>query len=262
MPKHGFRPFAPFAALLAGLSVIAVGLTVAATADTPAAPPCDHRDLAGAPYTVCPFDPATQDLRLVWRGRDGRALRRFPALQRDLGPDAARVAFAMNAGMYETDGRPLGLFIEAGAEGRALNTRTGASGNFYMAPNGVFSVAPDGTPRIESTEAYRARDGAPRWATQSGPMLLIAGRLHPGIQPDGASHYIRNGACVAPGGRLFFVISETKVSFGRFATAMRDGLACTDALYFDGAVSSLWAPALRRMDDRYALGPMVVVLVK
>ena len=108
----------------------------------------------------------------------------------------------------------------------------------------------------------RARDGAPRWATQSGPMLLIAGRLHPGIQPDGASHYIRNGACVAPGGQLFFVISETKVSFGRFATAMRDGLACTDALYFDGAVSSLWAPALRRMDDRYALGPMVVVLVK
>ncbi|HZZ37215.1 MAG TPA: hypothetical protein VFE03_15950 [Caulobacteraceae bacterium] len=43
---------------------------------------------------------------------------------------------------------------------------------------------------------------------------------------------------------------------------MRDGLACPDALYLDGAVSSLWTPELGRRDGRTNLGPMVVVLAK
>jgi uncharacterized protein YigE (DUF2233 family) len=62
------------------------------------------------------------------------------------------------------------------------------------------------------------------------------------------------------GREAFFVISDAPVSFGRLARFLRDGLGCPDALYLDGAVSSLWAPALHREDSASGLGTFVVVL--
>jgi uncharacterized protein YigE (DUF2233 family) len=40
---------------------------------------------------------------------------------------------------------------------------------------------------------------------------------------------------------------------------IRDELNCHNALFLDGAVSSLWAPASARLDSGYPLGPLVVV---
>ena len=70
---------------------------------------------------------------------------------------------------------------------------------------------------------------------------------------------IRNGVGVR-GGEALFAISDQPVSFGRFARFFRDGLGCPDALYLDGAVSSLWAPAMGRQDTQTGLGTFVVVL--
>jgi uncharacterized protein YigE (DUF2233 family) len=91
-------------------------------------------------------------------------------------------------------------------------------------------------------------------------MLVIDGNLHPRFQNDGPSRYIRNGVGVRDTHRAYFVISSGAVSFGRFARFFRDELGCTDALFFDGSVSSIWAPSLDRRDDAHAIGPMVVVL--
>jgi uncharacterized protein YigE (DUF2233 family) len=91
-------------------------------------------------------------------------------------------------------------------------------------------------------------------------MLVIAGELHPQFQHDGPSRYIRNGVGVRDVRRAYFVISTGAVSFGRFARFFRDELGCRDALFLDGAVSSLWAPSLDRRDDAHEIGPMVVVL--
>ena len=55
------------------------------------------------------------------------------------------------------------------------------------------------------------------------------------------------------------MISEDAVSFGRFARFFRDGLGCRNALYLDGAVSSLWDPEAGRRDSSRPLGPMVAV---
>ena len=109
-----------------------------------------------------------------------------------------------------------------------------------------------------SSDAYKpAPDIA--YATQSGPMLLIDGTLHPKIDPDGTSRFVRNAVGIAPGGAPTFVISLDAVSFGKLARFMRDRLKVRDALYFDGSVSSLWDPANSRMDAFTELGPMVVV---
>jgi uncharacterized protein YigE (DUF2233 family) len=131
-----------------------------------------------------------------------------------------------------------------------------------MLPNGVFSVDKDGAAHVEETGRFLSHKRSPAWATQSGPLLLEGGVQHPKITEDGPSRLIRNGVGVSGPDEAWFVISEDPVSFGRFARFFRDGLGCPDALYLDGTVSSLWAPALGRRDPTAGLGPLVVVLAK
>ena len=161
----------------------------------------------------------------------------------------------MNAGMYDEDGRPIGLAIVDGKQKHSINRNKGG-GNFHLMPNGVFQVRADGRAEIVTGKAWRPSPGI-RFASQSGPMLVIDGRLHPAFEPDGTSRYVRNGVGIAPGGPLF-VISEDPVSFGKFARFFRDKLKARNALFFDGAVSALWDPANGRRDITKPLGPMIV----
>ncbi len=164
----------------------------------------------------------------------------------------------MNAGMYDEAGKPIGLAIVDGRQVHALNRKRGG-GNFHLLPNGVFSAGSDGW-HIRSSDAYAAVAGLePQVATQSGPMLVIAGKLHPAFSPDGDSRYIRNGVGIDAAGGAHFVISEQPVSFGRFARLFRDQLDCPNALFLDGAVSALWDPASDRIDSSVPLGPILVI---
>jgi uncharacterized protein YigE (DUF2233 family) len=222
----------------------------AATADSP----CRQLLFEGSRFTVCRDRQARIEVRTA--GRDGRPYRSFAALEHVLRRDAGRVRFATNAGMFDADGRAIGLLVENGRELRAINRRKGG-GNFHLLPNGVFLVRSDGTAEVVTSAAFEpSADIA--FATQSGPMLVIDGKLHPAFEPDGRSRFVRNGVGIAPDGTPVFVISEEAVSFGKFARLFRDALKCRNALYFDGSVSSLWDPAGHRMDSFAALGPMVV----
>jgi len=226
---------------------------------TPGEPACQSHDFEGSSFLVCRWTPGAEDLRLDWTDAAGAPLRSFDNLERALGPSAARVRFAMNAGMFEDDGHPLGLFI---ADGRTLSplNRFDGFGNFYLKPNGVFSVGADGRARIETTDAFASAARKTAWATQSGPMLVVNGELHPAIQPDGPSRLVRNGVGVGTDGSAYFAISQTPVSFGKLARLFRDDLRSPNALFLDGTVSSLWAPALNRRDDARLIGPIVTVL--
>jgi len=257
--SHNSVTLRRLATSLAILLALATAWSSAARAADP--PTCMARPFEGVIFTVCPYSPKTDELRLAWLGADVAPLASFDALKRSLGPDASRVRFAMNAGMYDSDHSPHGLYVEGGKTRSPVRTGFGL-GNFYLKPNGVFSVDTDGGAHVETTESYLARHAAPEWATQSGPMLVIDGGLHPQIQPNGPSELIRNGVGERDGQTVFFVISQSPVSFGRFARFFRDGLHCPNALFLDGTISSLWAPALGRQDSTYQLGPMVVVLAR
>jgi uncharacterized protein YigE (DUF2233 family) len=165
----------------------------------------------------------------------------------------------MNAGMFNDRGAPIGLYVENGVRGHRLNLARGA-GNFHLLPNGVFWQDAEGTVQITESRDYAAQARHPLLATQSGPMLVIDGEIHPSFSADGDSRLIRNGVGVLDDHTAFFVISETAVSFGKFARFFRDHLHCRNALFLDGNVSSLWAPSLHRRDDARLLGPMLVVL--
>lgn len=221
--------------------------------------PCTVRDFETSRFVVCTFDARAQDLRLYSRASRGGYLRGFENLQRTLGPETRNVRFAMNAGMFNDAGAPIGLYVQDGEEQKSISLTDGP-GNFHLKPNGVFWQGQDGSLHIETSEAYVLENRDPRWATQSGPMLVIDGELHPRIADDGASRFVRNGVGLRDGRTAYFVISSGMVSFGRFARFFRDELGCRDALFFDGTVSSLWAPSIGRADDNHELGPMVVVL--
>jgi uncharacterized protein YigE (DUF2233 family) len=216
---------------------------------------CVAREFEGSRFTVC--DPGAGRIELVAAGLGETPIRGWDALEQALGKRAAHVAFAMNAGMFDTQGRPIGLSIVNGRQRHAINRRKGG-GNFHLLPNGVFQVRADGRAQVLRSEDWRpSRDV--RFATQSGPMLVIGGRLHPAFDADGDSRHVRNGVGIAADGRPRFVISDEPVSFGKFARLFRDGLGARDALFLDGAVSALWDPVGGRRDPAPPLGPILVV---
>lgn len=218
------------------------------------ASPCRSTAFEGLPYTICEAR-ADQDLRLFLTAPDGGVYGSFQRIDTELAP--RKLAFAMNAGMYHADRSPVGLYIEEGREQAPLVTAAGP-GNFGMRPNGVFCIRPDGSFAITESRAFAETRPACRFATQSGPMLVIGGGLHPRFLPDSASRYTRNGVGVSPDGqRAVFVISDTRVTFHEFARFFRDGLGLRDALYFDGNISRLHAPGLGRSDFGFPMGPVV-----
>ena len=222
-----------------------------------AAADCGNQRYEGLDYTVCTVDPARDDLRLFLNGPDGAPLGSFAAIE--AAHPGQRLAFAMNAGMYHEDRAPVGHFVEGGRELMRLLTAA-SPGNFGLLPNGVFCIAA-GTARVYETLDFAARAPACRDATQSGPMLVIDGALHPRFLPDSTSRHIRNGVGTTNAGdRAVFVISDQPVTFHQFARFFRDALGLPQALYFDGRVSRLYAPALGRADGGVRMGPMVGVL--
>ena len=229
------------------LALLLFGCSEASNSPAPPPSPCREERFDGSAFTVCE---STGPIQISTGSRT------FAELQAKLGKRATTVAFAMNAGMFDDAGKPIGLMTEDGREAHAINRRKGF-GNFHLMPNGVFLVRRDGAVEVVTSDAFKPSPDI-AYATQSGPMLLVGGQLHPKIEPDGASHFIRNAVGIGPDRRPRFVISVDAVSFGKLARFMRDRLKMRDALYLDGSVSSLWDPANNRMDNFTDLGPMIV----
>ena len=224
--------------------------------------PCDAVELStvefvGKRFTVCRVNVREERLQLFHRDDTGQPFKRFDRLASWLGERGRKLVFAMNAGMYHGDFSAVGLFVSGGRQVVPLNTAQG-KGNFFLKPNGVFVVTESGARVLESSEYPRLRERV-LLATQSGPLLVRAGKLHPSFKPHSESRFLRNGVGVPSPGTALFVISEVPVSFYELATLFRDKLQCPDALFLDGAISSLHAPELKRSDHRTALGPIIAV---
>ena len=218
---------------------------------------CERTSFEGVPLTHCLADPAKHRIATAL----GPPYRSFAALAAGLGDKAKSVAFAVNGGMFGDDGKPIGYYVERGKRLKTLNRAEGG-GNFHLEPNGVFFGSGGKWRVMASDEFYAKVSDRPEFGTQSGPMLVIAGKLHPEFAEEGPSKLVRNGVGVDAAGRAHFVLSEGPVSFGRFARYFRDELKTPNALYLDGAVSALWDPRARRRDETVPLGPMIVVTDK
>ncbi len=249
-------------AALSGTALVALAMPAQAEAG-----PCERQRLAGADFVVCTVDPARADLRLFWQDDAGTAYRRFSALADDVARGGQSLVFAMNAGMYAKDFSPIGLYVQAGRQLQPLNTRV-VNGtpaqvpNFYKQPNGVFFLDDAGA-GVLTSEAYAQRRPRARFATQSGPMLVIDGKLHPAFIEGSTDRTRRNGVGVCDDGQVRFVISDAGINFHDFARVFRDELRCPNALFLDGGRGAgLYAPDLQRDDRSWhgGYGPMVGVV--
>lgn len=243
------------------LAAAAAPLAAIAAATPASAPPCREVTHEGARHTVCEVDVTKHTVKLYWKRPDGQPyahLGRLPNV--DAGPDGKaqrKLRFAINGGMFKADLSPVGLYVEGGREHVKASTTKGP-GNFHLKPNGVFWVG-GGKAGVAETGAYLKSKPAADIATQSGPMLVISGKLHPLFVRAEASQKMRDGVGVTADGRTaIFVISEDPVSFAAFGRLFRDVLKTPNALFLDGgSAPALYSPAMSRGGNFLSLGPML-----
>lgn len=231
---------------LAGLFLLVASPAAAVTCED-----INHLDTS---FTICTVS-VDEDLQLFLRDASGEILGSFNAVERS---ESRELLFAMNAGMYHDDRRPVGHYVEDGTQEMRVIASDGP-GNFGLLPNGVFCIAD--TLRVYETLDFQARQPDCEHATQSGPMLVIDGELHPRFIAGGTSKNIRNGVGTsADGNHAVFAISNEVVNFHDFATLFRDRLDLPNALFFDGKISRMYDSVSGRSDFGWQMGPIVGVL--
>lgn len=225
-----------------------------------AAATCAEVNYRNNSYTLCEVDVTAQELRLFLYDESDTPYGQFQTVNAALAKEGKTLGFAMNAGMYHDNRAPVGHYIEHGVELMRVIPNAGP-GNFGLLPNGVLCLTPRRA-RVIETLAYIKDAPDCTHATQSGPMLVIDGALHPRFLPDSTSRYVRNGVGTnAQGTRAVFVISNNAVTFHDIGSFFRDHLKLPNALYFDGNISRLHAPDLRRSDFGFALGPIIGTVI-
>lgn len=207
--------------------------------------PMESREISfqGQDFTVVSLDLHRETLTLHWKNPDtGQPFGDIQSLREWGAANGKRLMFAANAGIYDQSYAPLGLYVENGKTVVPLNLFHGnpAAGNFSIRPNGVFAIYPDGHAAVRTSTDFKADGKTADWATQSGPMLVIDGKINDQFLHDSNSTKWRSGVCAHTPHQVVFVVSEQPVNFHTFAMLLRDKLGCRDALYLDGTISQFY----------------------
>jgi uncharacterized protein YigE (DUF2233 family) len=183
-------------------------------------------------------DPGKQEIVLYWKDGQGKPFGSIGNLKNWLLKQNKQLIFAMNGGMFKPDYSPQGLFIQNGEIVRPLDTLSG-KGNFYLKPNGVFYITYSNKAHVVSSNKFKNRDV--KYATQSGPMLITDGQIHPAFKQGSQNLNVRNGVAIMPDGKVLFAMSKQPINFYDFALFFKEH-GCMNALYLDGLVSRTYLP--------------------
>jgi Predicted periplasmic protein len=204
-------------------------------------------------YTVSDID----QIRFFWKPDSVHNATTIHQLNSLLAAKDQKLIFAMNGGMFQPDYSPVGLYIQNHRQIKPLNKASGG-GNFGMKPNGVFYITSNNEAVVCKTEAFKAGKNI-RYATQSGPMLLINGAVHPSFTKGSSNNNIRNGVGILPNGQVLFAISRVPVNFYDFAMYFKEK-GCKQALYLDGAISQMYCPEIRMTQQSMLFGVIIGVV--
>jgi len=193
-----------------------------------------------SPMLVHEVDLQASELHFYIKDKTGKRLGNLGALKSMLEEEGQELSFGVNAGMFNPQHEPVGLYIENGQLLSDLDTQQTGYGNFYLQPNGVFWIDKHQQAGIVTTESFVYNQDL-LYATQSGPMLIIDSTIHPIFNPTSSNLNIRNGVGLLPNGKLLFVMSKKKVTFYEMASFFLDA-GCKNALYLDGVVSKTYLP--------------------
>jgi uncharacterized protein YigE (DUF2233 family) len=180
-----------------------------------------------------------QDLKMYWKNDKNELYKSIENLKNGIETKGKKLVFAMNGGMYKPENAPQGLYIEAGNTMMDLDTTQG-KGNFYLKPNGVFFITQNKIAYICTTEDFKTDENI-KYATQSGPLLLLNGNINGQFNKGSNNLNIRNGVGILPNGNILFVMSKKEINFYNFALIFKEK-GCKNALYLDGFVSRTYLP--------------------
>ncbi|MFJ3045749.1 phosphodiester glycosidase family protein [Herbaspirillum chlorophenolicum] len=247
----------PFASLLGAVFLAFAGLAPAHAADL------KQYQYRQTFISACRADPRTDVIRTYWKDDAGTPLGTFVRLDTLLRAQNQEMLCATNAGIYDKQLQPLGLYIENGSVLRKLNTRQNAYGNFYMQPNGVFILGEHKAYIVETSQFSAEADrwsALSRYATQSGPLMIVAGQINTRFDPNSPNAVVRNAVCLDAEGMVTLAIARNPISFYDFAVFLRDELKCSDALYLDGSISRMYPTLEANMGP--AFGAMIAIMKK
>lgn len=205
-------------------------------------------------FVIYQVNPKKQNLKLYWKNSKDEILKSISNLKKDRESRNEKLVFAMNGGMFEADNTPKGLYIENSRILKPLDTLQG-SGNFYLQPNGVFYITQNNQPGIAETKKFR-QTATIRYATQSGPMLLMDGKINPIFQKDSKNLNIRNGVGILENSEIIFIMSKKEVNFYSLAQLFKE-MGCKNALYLDGYVSRAYLPEKKWVQTDGDFGVMI-----
>lgn len=207
-------------------------------------------------YDAIIIDPAKEHIHMHWLDDKGIAYKTIAAVKATL----KQPLLITNGSMFQAGNIPVGLYIEDGKELHPLDTAQNKPGNFYLLPNGVFYTDKFGA-HVTTTRQFNKSEVIN--ATQSGPMLVIDGKIHPMFKEGSENVNLRSGVGIMPDGKVVFVISKSnKSNFYDFAAIFKDKFGCKNALYLDGAISKMYLKGNRKDDLEGDFGVMIAVTPK
>ena len=220
---------------------------------------CQDFRFQETPFTACTAELPKDDVRLFLNDKTGKIFGQFQKLDTSLKEQDLDIIFATNGGMYHADRSPVGMYVENFKEFSPLITRDGP-GNFGLLPNGVFCFSKKEFLILETKKFAQGKIQC-QYATQSGPLLVIDGKIHPKLIKDGTSKFVRSGVGISRDGlKAIFLISNQAVNFHHFASTFLDHFKIDNALYLDGNISRLYSPKINRIDFGFDIGPIVAVV--
>ena len=216
-----------------------------------------HLEWKDRAFDTYVLDSRVMELSFHWKDNRGKPFNTFANLEGQLESQNRQLLFAINGGMFTPKSEPMGLYIEKGKKRVGLNLEEGL-GNFFKKPNGVFYKGEQGVNIVESSQFESLKEKVD-FATQSGPILVYNGNIHPAFDAKSTNKYIRSGVGIISREEVVFVISTTPVNFYELATFFKEQFQCKMALYLDGAHSDMYLPELSRMDFTQNFGPIIAV---
>lgn len=199
-------------------------------------------------------NPKKENIELYWKNDKQVVFGSIHNLKNWLSVNNKKLVFAMNGGMYKKDQSPQGLFIQNKITKTAVDTSNG-NGNFYLKPNGIFYLTTKNEAVIVKTEDFKNNNSI-QLATQSGPMLVIDGKIHSAFNAASTNLNIRNGVGILPNGEILFAMSAKEVNFYEFANYFKQK-GCKNALYLDGLVSRVYCPKENSMQTDGNFGVII-----
>ncbi len=135
-------------------------------------------------------------------------------------------------GFYDNGGNHIGLLQKEGQQISGIDIASSGKGNFYLVPNGVLSFD-SLTIQITESKEYNTRTLQEENSIQSGPLLIMNGKLHPKLNLFSPNKHGRSAICTITQNNerfILFVTALDPVNMYTFSVLIKQRFNCDFAL--------------------------------